>query len=182
MIALADFMKSPKSIKILDFQQFSTICWLWLHPVISTIPNRLDSVEEHTKFGSNIFKRLWNERFREKQASWSILDGHARHDRTSRFHEISKIHKNPPNPSKPLDILRYPMVHYACVGPCGGSENHEKHVFSYHQSWFMSEITRNQLRKVYRTFWSGVGHSGGALVLYIGFAKIRTTSIVFRPH
>ena len=57
------------------------------------------------------------------------------------------------------------MVHYACVGPCGGSENHEKHGFSCHQSWFMSETTRNQLGKVYRTFWSGVGHSGGALVI-----------------
>ena len=64
MIALWDFMKSPKSIKMLDFHQFWSFCWIWPHLEISTTPNRPGNVEKHANCGSNFFKRLWNVRFR----------------------------------------------------------------------------------------------------------------------
>ena len=101
-IALADSMKSPKSIKTLNFQQFSTFCRLSPHLVISTTPKRLDSVENSRNFISNFFKRLRNVRFPREKLSWATLDGHARRDRTIRFHEISKIHQNPWFSSIPL--------------------------------------------------------------------------------
>ena len=100
MAALRDFMnfaKSRKSTKMLDFHQFWQFCWIWPHLEILTTPNRPDNVEKHEFFCSNLFKRLWNVRFRGLKHPRATLDGYARHGRTMRFHEfreISKIHQN----------------------------------------------------------------------------------------
>ena len=101
MTALGDFMKSmksPESIKILDFQQFSTFWW---HPwslVTSTTPKRPDNVEKHKKFGSDLFRA-----FPRGKHSRTSLDGCTGQDRTIRFHEIFEIfsiHQNPSTTTK----------------------------------------------------------------------------------
>ena len=102
-IALADSMKSPKSIKILDFQQFSTFCWLSSHLVISTIPNRLDSVENNGNFISNFFKRLWNARFRGKnypEQRWMVMPVEI---------ALADFMKSPKS-MKSIEIHRYPLI------------------------------------------------------------------------
>ena len=113
MIALGVFMKSmksPKSTKIIDFQQFSTFWW---HPwslVTSTTPNRPDNVEKiknSVQTFSNasetcVFEgKTFPHNSRRMYPSWS-------------HYEISwnlKILQNPLKSLISIDIQRYPLVH-----------------------------------------------------------------------
>ena len=71
----SDFKNSSKSIKIIDFQQFSTFWWCWWHLGISTVLIRSQKVNKHEKYRSNVLNHLRNVCFRGEKLPWPNWSG-----------------------------------------------------------------------------------------------------------